>query len=198
MTSQPMSPTPTDLIAASSRILEAGGYRLILEGFPDWRTPTTRLYEDDYNVVGLAVFTTSSELLDSWADLQGSLVSVISGKVGQTEAKAWDGYLVLITAAMAPSGDLEIESIRADTTRLRKLVITGDDLATTGDVERVLRPLLPLRTEQQLPQGRAAFDLLPDLLAEQHIDRKITELLLRAFADQKPLMEELHRYRVTP
>lgn len=196
MDTQYSSPTPTALIAASSTILEAGGYRPVVEGFPEWNTTTKRLYEDDYNVVGLAVFTTCSELLTSWPNLQGSLVSVISGKVGQAEAKAWDGYLVLITAATAPSEEQDIKSVRADTTRLRKLVITGEDLPTTGDVERVLKPLLPLRTEQQLPQPNAALDLLPDLLARQNIERKVTELLLKAFADQKALMEELHR--VTP
>ena len=84
--------TPTDLIAASSSVLEAGGYQPIRKGFPEWNTTSTRLFEDKYNVVGIAVFTTTAELLSSWADLQGALVDVISRHVGQTENKAWDGY----------------------------------------------------------------------------------------------------------
>jgi hypothetical protein len=138
MTISSMAMTPTDLIAACSSVLETGGYQPIREGFPEWNTTSTRLFEDMYNVVGIAVFTTSAELLISWADLQGSLVDVISRHVGKTESKAWDGYLVLITTGIAPSSDAAIEELRYDTTRLRKLVATGEDLRTAGDVERLL------------------------------------------------------------
>ena len=187
--------TPTDLIAASSSVLEAGGYQPIRKGFPEWNTTSTRLFEDKYNVVGIAVFTTSAELLSSWADLQGALVDVISRHVGQTENKAWDGYLVLLTAAIAPSSDADIEAIRYDTTRLRKLVATGEDLSAAGDVERLLRPLLPLRTAQgSIGQG-TALDLLPGLLAVQGIDKKTTEVLVKSFIEQEPLMDALHRQR---
>jgi hypothetical protein len=88
--------TPTDLIASSTSVLAAGGYQPIREGFPEWNTTTTRLFEDKYNVVGIAVFTTTADLLQSWADLQGALVDVISRHVGQMENKAWDGYLVSV------------------------------------------------------------------------------------------------------
>jgi hypothetical protein len=187
--------TPTDLIAASSNVLETGGYQPIRRGFPEWSTTTTRLFEDKYNVVGVAVFTTCAELLRSWADLQGSLVGVISQQVGHAENKAWDGYLVLLTAGMAPSGDSDIDDIRHDTTRLRKLVATGEDLNAPGDVERLLRTLLPLRTEQSSISQGSAFDLLPDLLAEHGIHRDTTTVLVKSFSDQKPLMEALHRNR---
>lgn len=195
MTTPSVPLTPTDLIAASSSVLEAGGYQPIREGFPEWSTTSTRLFEDEYNVVGVAVFTTCAELLRSWADLQGSLVDVISRQVGRTENKAWDGYLVLLTAGMAPSGDLDIEAIRYDTTRLRKLVATGEDLNAPGDVERLLRTLLPLRTEQGSISQGSALDLLPDLLAEHGINRDTTTVLVKAFFEQKPLMEVLHRNR---
>lgn len=185
--------TPTDLIAASSSVLEAGGYQPIRSGFSEWSTASTRLFEDAYNVVGVAVFTTCAELLRSWADLQGSLVDVISRQVGQVENKAWDGYLVLLTTGMAPSGDSDLEAIRYDTTRLRKLVATGEDLRGAGDVERLLRTLLPLRTEQGSISQSSALDLLPDLLAERGINRETTRMLVKSFIDQKPLMEALHR-----
>jgi hypothetical protein len=195
MTTPSMPMTPTDLIAASSSVLEAGGYQPIRNGFPEWNTTSTRLFEDKYNVVGIAVFTTSAELLSSWADLQGALVDVISRHVGQTESKAWDGYLVLLTTGIAPSSDAEIEGLRYDTTRLRKLVATGEDLSAAGDVERLLRPLLPLRTAQvSIAQG-TALDLLPGLLAEQGINAKTTEALVKSFIEQEPLMDALHRQR---
>ena len=195
MTTPSMPMTSTDLIATSSSVMEAGGYQPIRTGFPKWNTTSTRLFEDKYNVVGIAVFTTSSELLSSWADLQGALVDVISRYVGQTESKAWDGYLVLLTTGIAPSSDAEIEELRYDTTRLRKLVATGEDLSTAGDVERLLRPLLPLRTAQGSISRGTALDLLPELLAEQGINVTTTEVLVKSFIEQEPLMDALHRTR---
>ena len=187
--------TTTDLIAASTSVLEAGGYQPIREGFPEWNSTSTRLFEDKYSVVGIAVFRTTAELLQSWADLQGALVDVISRYVGQTENKAWDGYLVLLTTAIAPARDASIEDIRSDTTRLRKLVATGEDLRTPGDVERLLRSLLPLRDPQgSIGQG-TALDLLPELLAEQGINEATTKVLVKSFIEQEPLMEALHRTR---
>ena len=193
MTSTAIPLTPTDLIAAASSVLEAGGYQTIREGFPEWNTTSTRLFEDKYNVVGIAVFTTTTELLSSWADLQGTLVDAISRHVGQAEGKAWDGYLVLLTTGIAPSSDVEIEDLRYDTTRLRKLVATGDDMNSAGDVERLLRSLLPLRSEHgSIGQG-TTLDLLPGLLAEQGINKKTTDVLVKSFIEHEPLMDALHR-----
>lgn len=146
-------------------------------------------------MVGVAVFTTCAELLRSWTDLQGSLVDVLSQRVGLAENKAWDGYLVLLTIGMAPSGDSDIEAVRYDTTRLRKLVATGEDLGVEDAVERLLSPLLPLRLEQSSIKQGSVLDLLPDLLAERDITRSTTGVLVKAFVDQKPLMEALHQSR---
>jgi hypothetical protein len=184
--------TSTDLIAVSSSVLEGGGYQRI-EAFQGWNTTSTRLFEDKYNVVGIAVFTNSAELLGSWADLQGSLVDVISSHVGQTESKSWDGYLVLLTAGSASSGDAEIEQLRHDTTRLRKLVATGGDLSNAGDVERILRSLLPLRTAPVLMGRDTALDMLGEILAEQGVEKETTAALVKSFIQQEPLMEALHR-----
>lgn len=120
---------------------------------------------------------------------------MISAQVGHEEGKSWDGYLVLLTPGLAPSEDAGIEAVRYNTTRLRKLVATGDDLRSPTDVERVLRPLLPLGQEQaSLSQG-SALDLLPKLLADQGIPRETTQLLVDAFREQSPLLERLHQER---
>lgn len=185
--------TSTDLIAASSRLLEAGEYQLIRRRFPEWDTATTRLFEDKYNIVGVAVFTTVGELLESWADLQGELVEVISRHVGQSESKSWDGYLVLLTSAIAPTADPGIEAVRSDTSRLRKLVATGEDLVEPNDVERLLRPLLPLQIPQAAVGQSTALDLLPALLADQGITESTTRVLVQSYIEQEPLMEALHR-----
>ncbi len=184
--------TSTELMVAASQVLVAGGYQRVTRSFPDWDTPTSRLFEDEYNVVGIAVFDTCAELLRVWSDLQGALANVISSHIGRGESKSWDGYLVLLTPAAVPSEEAGLDAVRYDTTRLRKIVATGSDLHTATDIERVLRPLLPLAAERVLPSGGSTLELLPDLLAEHGIPRKTTEVLLDAFRQQAPLLERLH------
>jgi hypothetical protein len=187
--------TPTDLIAGASQVLTAAGYRQIALRFKDWDTPTSRLFEDEYNIVGVVVFDTCGELLRTWPDMQGALVDVISRHVGHEESKAWDGYLVLLSPGLAPSEGTAIDAIRYNTTRLRKLVATGDDLRDSTDVERVLRPLLPLSAERASVSQESALDLLPKLLADQGIPTETTRALVDAFREQSPLLERLHELR---
>lgn len=187
--------TPTDLITAASDVLIAGGYKQILLNVAKWNTTTSRLFEDEYNVVGIVVFAACSELLSAWPDLQGALVDVISQYVSKGESKSWDGYLVLLTPGFAPSESTEIEAIRYNTTRLRKLIATGDDLGRSSDVELVLRPLLPLKHEQASLGNDSILDLLPWLLAERGIPKETTQLLVDAFREQTPLLERLHQQR---
>jgi len=184
--------TSTDLIAAASQTLIVGGYRQITSRFRDWDTPTSRLFEDEYGVVGVVVFDTCAELLRTWPDLQGSLIEVISRHVGKEEAKSWDGYLVLLSPGIAPSESTAIDEVRYNTTRLRKLVATADDLKSATDVERVLRPLLPLPQERANIGQESALDLLPRLLAEERIPGNVTRVLVDAFREQSPLLERLH------
>lgn len=187
--------TSTDLIAIASQVLAGGGYQQIRGRFSEWDTSTSRLFEDEYNVVGLVVFDTCGELLRAWPDLQGSLVEVISQHVGQGESKSWDGYLVLLSPGFAASEDVAIEAIRYNTTRLRKLIGTGEDLQDPMGVERVLRPLLPLNQERVKLSQESALDLLPKLLANQGIPKETTQLLVDAFREQLPLLERLHEQR---
>jgi hypothetical protein len=184
--------TSTELIASAAQALIGGGYRQITDLFKEWDTPTSRLFEDPYTVVGVVVFNTCGELLRAWPDLQGSLVDVISRHVGKAEAKSWDGYLVLLTAGLAPSEAAEIEAVRYNTTRLRKLVATGDDFQGATDLQRVLSPLLPLIQDGAKLSQESALDLLPGLLAQQGIPMETTQLLLDAFREQAPMLERLH------
>jgi hypothetical protein len=187
--------TTTDLIAAASEALTHGNYQRITNRFPEWETTSARLFEDAYNVVGLVVFDTCGELLRTWADLQGNLVNVISRHIGQGEAKSWDGYLVLLTYGLSPSSDSEIEALRYNTTRLRKIVASGEDIRTTADVERVLRPLLPLGPSDAKVGRTAVLDLLPSLLASEGIPPQTTKTLIDAFREQAPALERLHKLR---
>lgn len=192
MTNDRAGLTPTDIIAAASQVLSVAGYRQVSEPSKHWETSTSRLFEDEYNIVGIVVFDTCGELLQAWTDLQGSLVDLISKHIGQAEAKSWDGYLVLLTSGVAPSEEAEIEAVRYNTSRLRKIVATGEELRTVTDVERVLRPLLPLRDEPAATDNTSALDVLPRLLAEQGIAQDTTRVLVDAFRSQSPLIERLH------
>jgi hypothetical protein len=98
--------TPTDLIAAASEVLSAGGYQAIRQRFSEWDTPTSRLFEDEYNVVGIVVFETCAELLRTWPDRQGSLVDVISQYVGQGESKSCAGSLAASAARAGAPGSV--------------------------------------------------------------------------------------------
>lgn len=192
MTNAPTALTPTDIVAAASQVLMSAGYQQVEDPSKRWDSATSRLFEDEYNIVGIVVFDTCGELLQSWPDLQGSLVDLISKHVGKGEAKSWDGYLVLLTSGVAPSEETEIEAVRYNTTRIRKIVATGEELRTVTDVERVLRPLLPLSDERAAMDSASALDVLPRLLAEQGIAQDTTRVLVDAFRNQSPLIERLH------
>lgn len=191
--SEPAAITLTELVVASSSWLIRGGYQQVT-AFPDWDSTSRRLFEDEYNVVGIAVFQTCADLVDSWPELQGSLVEAISQTVGLAEGKAWDGYLVLLTTGVS-SEDVDLEAVRYHTGRLRKLVATGEELGTPGGVERLLRPLLPLRPALAPTGSVSALDRLPDLLALRGIKRETTAVLVDAFVNQKALVETLHKSR---
>jgi hypothetical protein len=195
MTDSSLGYTTTDLIVTVSQVLLEGGYRQIDGGFPEWSTPTSRLFEDEYSVVGIAIFETCNDLMQAWPDVQAMLVDVISRYVGSQESKSWDGYLVLLTPGLASSESDFVERVRYDTTRLRKLVATGDDLKLPTDVERVVQPLLPLRPERVSLGQESALDLLPKLLAAQQIPQEVTQVLVDSFRQQSPLLEQLHRQR---
>ena len=196
MSDGPSVPTPTDLLTSAAGLLVSSGYEAIESGFPEWATHSTRLFEDAYGVVGLAVFATCAELLETWPRLQGALVDAISQRIGQSENKAWDGYLVLLTPGPATDAS-RIEDIRYDTTRLRKLVATGDDLTNAGDVERVIRPLLPLIGGQAAIPARSALDMLPSILADGGINPKTTTAILQAFFERRSLVDAIYRGRAT-
>ncbi|GAB2612561.1 hypothetical protein [Novilysobacter erysipheiresistens] len=185
--------TSTDLIASSVAVLEAAGYKATESDNSAWTSSTSRLFENSYNVVGVVAFETYVELVDSWADRQGMLVEIISRSIGRSEGKAWDGYLVLLTPAVKSSTETDIEAIRRDTTRLRKLIATGDDLKKSSDVERVLRPLLPIKGVVNQSNAGSALDHLSSVLEKRGVERQDAVTLVEAFLDQRPLMESLHR-----
>ena len=188
---------PAVLSAATEALTRpAAGYRLV----PDeharrWPTDAARVFEDPFAVVAVVVFDTWGALVGGWQEAQTTLVELMSAHVAAVEAKAWDGYLVLLTPA-SHGGDQEaIDAIRYDTSRARKLVAAAPELRTISDVDRALLPLLPLIADEDIEPPRSAMDLLAETLIAQGINDRLVRGLLEAFADQRPLLEQVHQLR---
>jgi hypothetical protein len=190
--------TATTLLAEASTLLGQNGYQRV-EPSMDLRSPlpTRRLFEDLYSIVALLVYETWGELRDTWTNAQGSLTELISANVRRGEAKAWEGYLVVLTPASAATEVSQVDRIRYDVTRVRKLVATAEDLLELGDVRRILLPLLPLESGLSVGVSRSAIDLIPDLLAVKGTPEEFGRAVVEAFRQQEPLVEALHRARTS-
>lgn len=189
--------TTTDLLAAVSDCLCGGGYERIGDDRRgQWPTESVRLFEDAYGVLAVVVYDTWRDLLSGWVDAQDALVQLISRHISRSDAKAWDGYLVLLTPGIMASDTRNAATqIRYDTTRVRKLLATGDDLKSLGDVERALLPLLPLEPELELDEQESVLKMLPSLLSGRGIPDDVARIVIEAFSEQRPLVERLHAYR---
>jgi hypothetical protein len=187
--------TTTNLLAAASGLLLSGGYQQVHERSVDdrWRASNVRLFEDRFGIVAIVVYETWRDLLSRWPDAQAALVDLISQNVSSNDAKAWEGYLVLLTLGVGSHS--EVNTIRYDTSRVRKLVATGDDLRILADVERALLPLLPLGDVPLVAEQDSALEMLPQLLQRRNIPEEAVRLIVLAFREQQPLLEQLHRYR---
>jgi hypothetical protein len=189
--------TSSEIVAAATSALLSGGYRPVERTQLDIPVlSTARFYEDAFGIVEIVVFDTWENLKSQWPNAQASLVEVISRFVQTGEAKAWEGYLVLFTPAVLPPEQRDdAEGIRYNTSRVRKLLSTGEDLQTITDVERTLIPLLPLTSalEEQENRPDRVFDHLPETLARQGISPEVTRGLIDAFLANQPLLERLHR-----
>lgn len=187
--------TTTNLLAAASGLLLSGGYQQVHEKSVDdrWRASNVRLFEDRFGIVAIVVYETWRDLLSRWPDAQAALVDLISQNVSSNDAKAWEGYLVLLTLGVGSHS--EVNTIRYDTSRVRKLVATGDDLRILADVERALLPLLPLGDVPLVAEQDSALEMLPQLLERRNIPEEAVRVIVHAFREQQPLLEQLHRYR---
>lgn len=160
----------------------------------EWRKKerSAFVFEDEYSIVGIVLYATCDELINEWPNDQGALSSNISEYVGRGEAKSSDGYLVLLTSGLPEAEQGEaLTRIRYDTSRLRKLVATGEDLSRKNDVENILRPILPLEIGGRNDIPASGLDELPSLL---DLPEEATRTLVDAYREQTPLLEALHEY----
>jgi len=189
--------TPATILAEIANVLAAGGYRVDRATESKLRLPQERalLAEDKYGIVAVVVYDTWADLAGSWAPAQASIVDAVSKAYTRLDRKAWDGYLVLLTPAFPSEGEITPQQIRYDTSRIRKLVATGDDLRSISDISRVLAPLLPLALDTaELSESQSLLDELPNRLAQAGIPPDVADVAVAAFRSQRPIVEELHRH----
>jgi hypothetical protein len=189
--------TVTDLLAGATLLMEEDGYKRIERiEIPELNNPGVRVFEDAYNIVAVAAYNTWSELEGNWSSAQAALVELISQYLDNSDAKAWDGYLVLMSPTILNKEENEqLNLIRYNTSRLRKLIAAGNELTVLEDVKRLLAPLLPLKLNRVPIERRSVLDELPGLLAAKGIFEPAVKLLVDAYVDQKPLLEALHKLR---
>jgi len=192
--------SPSEILAAASSILRTHGFiegkTVQLSGIDPG---SHRLFEDSYSVVAVVAFSNWHDLVRSWSDAQTAFVELISDNVSSEESKSWDGYLVLLTSSVVPEGDHAlIDRIRYDTTRVRKLISTGEQLREVSDIEDALLPLLPLFDVPvfDVPEAlspEAVLNRLPTLLKGPELSEDVIKAVVDAFLAHEPLIESLHK-----
>ena len=195
MNTSPNPHTVTTLVAEASDILESAGFRAVdPANTGSWRATEARVYEDPYSIVCIAVYETWASLSSLWRDDQAGLVELISNHFARSEAKAWDGYLVLLTPSVVSQGARqEAVDIRKNTTHVRKLLAVGDELKRTDVVRRTLLPLLPLES-QDVQRATNVLHTLPTLLASHGVEETVTQIAVKAFVEQRPIIETIHTF----
>jgi hypothetical protein len=134
------------LLGSAANVLLSSGFKEAdLSRDPKMDPTRVRLFEDAYSLVLIAAFSSAGELLDEWPRVQSDLAALITRTIDHRDAKAWDGYLVLLLARPPLREDLgALTAIAYDTRRVRKLVVTPDMIGADLDLTSALLPVLPL------------------------------------------------------
>ena len=125
----------------------------------------------------------------------GLVVERLSSYMSRSDAKAWDGYLVLLTPGVRGSSKQEAWTrIRYDTSRVRKLVASGEDLSSLSELNDMLRPLLPVKSEAILfTEEKSILKALPRLLTQEAgIKPAEVETVIEAFKTGKNMIKALY------
>lgn len=185
--------TVTSVLVIATHALQEAGFTQATEAVRATNeTELGRLFEDEYSVVGVCAWENWDSLRSQWAGAQAWLVEVITARLDRSDAKAWDGYLVLLTPGRVPNEErAKLEAIRYDTTRVRKLV--GVDLKSEAAVKRALAPLMPLDLSLSSAPGSELRDLLIELVPPDVAAHAVVEALAEAFSDGRPLVDSIHR-----
>jgi hypothetical protein len=187
---------PAALLAETARVLSGAAYRVERDAEKLLSLPSDRalLAEDKYGVVAVVIYDTWRDLARGWREAQAQVVELISERLTRLDRKAWDGYLVLLTPALAAEEEATVHEIRYDTSRIRKIVATGEDIRSLSDIDRTLLPLLPLTQEPvELGEEASPLDEWPERLAAHGVAPELVVVAVDAFKQRRPIVQELQR-----
>jgi hypothetical protein len=188
-----------DLASAIDLVLTGAGYQRVPPTSADVAPTSIAAFEDPYAIVAVRTFATLPELTQMWLETQDQVVDLVTRSVTSIDAKAWDGYLVLATADRVPIGRAsDLQAITSNTRRIRKLVVTGDDLVGAASeaayivaVRRSLASLLPLQIEV-VHDVIDPLEELPSRLQAVGVSTQDVRTMLDAYRDGRPMVGALH------
>ena len=183
----------SQVLGEATRLLLEGGFLEAREARAS-STLDVRIFEDRRTIVGVCFFERWPELADNWASAQGVLVERISAQLPKSDAKAWEGYLVLVTSEEGVPLEA-VAQVRRDTNRLRKLVVTGSELQSLEAVEIALLPVLPLELDDVGGASESLLGRLPAMVETAGIEPALAHAAIEAFEDDRPPMEGIWEWR---
>ena len=186
----------SQIVGEATRLLLDGGFSQV-DPVELSSNAELRVFEDSRSVVGLVFFRSWDQLQTDWPGVQAALVDRISSRFKRSDAKAWDGYLVLLTSAEAPSSEV-IADVRRDTSRLRKLVATGADPVSVESVAEVLLPVLPLELVGVESLQSSLLERIPGMVADYDIDPELAAAAIASFENNRSPMEGIAAWRREP
>jgi len=147
--------------------------------------------EDDFGIVGLEVFSTWEQLTKKWPETQAALVKLVSRKISRSSPRFYDSYLVLI--CRNPVGLKEEKAeIERDTNRVRKIIISAEDITSIGSFRRSLDQLMPLNIQSETVSATDPLEQLPKVLSNS-VDEKIVGSVIEAFRNLRSPMEAIYK-----
>jgi hypothetical protein len=180
----------------SFALVESGARLISRERYANW-PEAAFAYEDDFSVIAVWAYESFRDLRDGWLSAQDAMGRLVSSNILSPDPKAWDGYLVLCTGDTVNTQlSAELNFIRSDTRRLRKLVVTGDDLdadtvMNAARIRQAIAPILAIR----LITADEQFDPLATLTSRVAGDSTFnTDLVtvLTAYSLGQPLVASIH------
>ena len=189
--------SPSAVAEQITYVLLESGARLISRSYYNSWPDRACAYEDEFAVVAIWPYDSFSELADQWLVAQDAMARLVSTNIVSPDPKAWDGYLILCTSDRVPVHlAAELNSIRADTRRLRKLVVTGDDLRDEltdlgTQVRRAIAPVVRLRIDVADAHTDPLATITDRLLGTEEFKEDL-QTVLNAYARGESTVPALH------
>ncbi len=164
--------TTETLVDEIEEALKASGMRLVKPTGRD----VQRVFESEYAVAGVFGFDTCAEIVRGWQDAEERLLSLIRPKLDRQDEKAWDLYLIVATPD-AESKRLELDPIRTDTRRVRKVVISAGDAPSSVPLTAFVSRRLAGLTRLPRPRSAQYADPLAEVAARSGQNSPIPTLI---------------------